>query len=211
MHLKTFIIFSNMANNDFSKIQQRNQSLLVSQIAKQVNYYGSVFCSRTRVYINKLSQKKNSIYWIDTNLKLTALTIVDPNYDFEVNGINLKTISHIIATVPGQIDRVVKHILEDYKDQSLMLLCKPFIAESLKLYKDFNLIPILPSQLLQFWPELANIKTDYFNVKNEPFYSGLERKNQNVYLKLTQSDQETLKKNNVKVSKLTYVEKISKS
>jgi hypothetical protein len=198
-----------MANNDFSKIQQRNHSLIVSQIAKQINYYGSVFCSRTRVYINKLSQSKNSIYWIDNNLKLTALAIVDPNYKFSVNNVTLQTIGHIIATVPGQIDRVIKHIFEDYKEESFMLLCKPFVAESLKLYQDFNLLPILPSQLLQFWPDLANIKTDYFNVKNEVFYSGLERKNHNIYLKLTQKDKEILKKNKVKIDKLKYTENVT--
>ncbi len=160
---------------------------------KLINYYSSIFATRERVHLKKISQHDGSIYWLeDDTKKLAASAILDPNYSFSIGPINLKTLGHTISKRPGQMDRLLNHVFEDHKENSIMFLCKPFVAESISS-EEFKLTELTPVELGEIWPELANIKTDYFNVKNEPLAQGMNRKQHNAYFKFSQKDIDALK------------------
>lgn len=182
-----------MAFKSFKKLSSRNQSTLISQLHKLINYYSSIFATRERVHLKKISQHDGAIYWLeDDTKKLAASAILDPNYSFSIGPINLKTLGHTISKRPGQMDRLLNHVFEDHKNHSIMFLCKPFVAESINS-EEFRLTEINPVELSQLWPELAKFKTDYFNVKNEPLAEGMSRKQHNAYFKFAPQDLEIIK------------------
>jgi hypothetical protein len=184
-----------MANSDFSILSDRNQSSLVTAMYKEVSSFTNTFCLRTRVYIRNISKIPGSIYWLqDSSNNLAAFAFMDPNYVFKLDNIQLQVLGHTIAKKNGYMHRLLTSILEQKKNQDLLLICKDFV------YKSFNLeegqfIALTPLELKEKWSALAEYKTDYFGVKNETLYSGLNRKNQNVYLKLTPETRASLKIN----------------
>ncbi len=181
-----------MANSDFSTLSLRNKSSLVTAIHKEITYYSSTFCIRERVYINKLSKAKNNIFWLeDETKKLVAFAIMDPNYEFETDGIKIKTIGHTISKRPGYMERILRHIFNTHAGQTVAVLCKEFVANSLDL-ASFGAKNINPLELQERWPSLAKTSSDYFNV-NENFVSGLIRKQHNFYIKLSKEDESKLK------------------
>ncbi|MEI6728527.1 MAG: hypothetical protein WCK98_02685 [bacterium] len=185
-----------MAQKSFSKLSTRNQSTLVSQIYKLINYYSSVFPTRERIYIKKLSKDDGNIYWVeDTEKELIATAIVDPNHSFNVAGVNLLTFGHTISKRLGQMERILNHIFTDYDDKSVALLAKPFVAQSIG-FSDFGLVEFKPHELTDLWPEFAGMKTDYFNVHGESLVSALGRKEHSLFVKLTPKDLEKVINNN---------------
>lgn len=185
-----------MAYKKFSSLTSRNQSSLVTQIHKLINYYGGIFVPRERSYLKKLSNTSDSIYWLeDDERKLIAVSIIDPNYTFNVDGIELHTLGHTIAKRPGQMERIFNHIWSDYEEKSILLLCRQTLASVLEL-KELGLIPFKPTDLLIKWKNLATLNTDYFNMSDEDLYTGMERKQYGLYLKLTPQDQQKLQATN---------------
>jgi hypothetical protein len=173
-----------MAFKSFSKLSSRNQSSLVSQLHKLIAYYGEIFSPRERVYLKNLSKKDGSIYWLeDDEKKLVAAAIADHNYTFIVNDLEVKTLGHIVSKRPGQMDRILSHVFADNEDSIMILLSRPAVAASIQ-NELFNLIQLTPVDLITLWPELANIKTDYFNITKETLVEGMNRKNHHLYLRI---------------------------
>jgi len=190
-----------MANKSFSKLTSRNQSSLVSQLHKLINYYSGIFCSRERVYLKNLTKTDGSVYWIeDEAKKLMAVAIMDPNYKFNVLGFDLVTIGHTISNKSGQMERLLHHIFTDFEEKTLNLICKPFVADSMGV-KDYQMIGLNSLELLEYFPELANTKTDYFNV-TENLAVGLARKEHQIYFRFIQDDLKTIASRNPNLFKL---------
>lgn len=188
-----------MAQSKFSILSTRNQSSLVSQLHKLINYYGSIFPTRERTYLKKLSQQDGSIYWIeDDSKKLVAASIVDANYKIDLKGLELIPFGHTISKQLGTMERILKHVFNDYANQNLILFLKPLIAGSMELFK-YDLIELNVSDLIEKTPKLANAKTDYFNVTGETLHSALARKENRVYLKLSPEGKEFFRTNFTKL------------
>ena len=180
-----------MANSDFSKLSDRNQSKLVSDIYKEISSFTESFPLRKRVYIRDMSKMPNNIYWLqDSSSKLAAFAFLDSNYIFKIGNIQLHTFSHTIAKKPGYMNRLLSHIFEERKEQDLILICKDFVYNTFNITNDI-FIPLNPDQLEERWSELATLKTDFFGA-NEDFLSGVKRKKQMVYLKLTSNTKKQL-------------------
>jgi hypothetical protein len=182
-----------MANSDFSHLTSKNRSALISSIYKEVSYYSETFCYRERAYLNKLSKIPQSIYWLSEGIdRLTAFTIVDSNYRFNVKNTEIVSFGHTISKKQGVMERLLKHIMDTYKENSLVTFCKKFVGDSLNLttlgFEELN-----PEELKNTLPELADHKTSYFGVKNENLYSALIRKQYFVYLKVNEKDKTDLK------------------
>jgi hypothetical protein len=174
-----------MANKTFSKLTTRNQGNLVSQIHKMIKNYVDFFAIRERVYIKQLSKKDGSIYWLsDQNNELIAMAMLEPDHTFELDGIEYKTLGHVIAKKMGIIDRVISHIWEDHKENNVIAFSRPSLSHALHT-EETILVDFNPLELLENWPEMAKKTTSYFNVRNESIYQALSRKGQNLYLKLS--------------------------
>ncbi len=184
-----------MAFKNRSKLTGRNKSSLRSQLSKLITYYGSIIIPRERVYLKNLGETDGNIYWVeDKAKKLIAVALVDSNYIFEASGFKLLSLGHTISMQPGQMGRLLDHIFTDHNENSLVMLCRHLIAESVN-FIDLGLYYLTPTELLEFWPELARFKTDYFNVKNEALFSGLSRKQYNLYFKFSAQDKKNLEAN----------------
>ncbi|MEM1311995.1 MAG: hypothetical protein AAGF07_00860 [Patescibacteria group bacterium] len=189
-----------MAFKSFSKLSSRNQSSLISQLHKLIVYYGEIFSPRERVYLKNLSKVDGAIYWLeDDEKKLAAAAIVDQNYFFEVNGLTVKTLGHTVSKRPGQMDRILSHIFTDNEDSVMILLSRPAIAASLQ-HNLFKLIQFSPIDLITNWSELANTKTDYFNITKETLAEGMSRKNHHLYLYIPEEALRSLEKSNTKLA-----------
>lgn len=190
-----------MANKSFSKLTARNQSFLVSQLHKLINYYSGIFCSRERVYLKNLTKIDGSIYWVEgENKVLIAMAVLDPNYIFKSDGIEFTTMGHTISNKPGQMERIFHHIFTDFTNKSLSLICKPFVADSIAV-KDYGMIGFNPVELTKYMPDIADIKTDYFNV-TETLAEGLARKEHQIYFRFAPEDLSLLKSNNLDLFKI---------
>lgn len=174
-----------MAHKTFSKLTVRNQGNLVSQIHKLIKNYVDFFAIRERVYIKQLSKIDGSIYWLsDQNNELIAMAMLEPDHEFELDGIKYKTLGHVIAKKTGIIDRVISHIWEDHKNYNVIAFSRPQLSHALHSEGE-SIIAFNPIELMEFWPEMAKKTTSYFNVRNESVYQALSRKGQNLYLKLS--------------------------
>jgi hypothetical protein len=183
-----------MAFKSFTKLSPRNQSSLISQLHKMLNYYSSIFSTRERIYLKRISQHDGSIYWLeDDTKKLAASAILDPNYVFSLGPIKLHSLGHTVSKRPGLMDRLLSHIFGDHAEKSIMFLCKPFVADSISA-DEFELKQITPTELMELCPDLASHKTDYFNVKNEPLAQAMDRKGHHIYFRFSIKDKELLKK-----------------
>lgn len=182
-----------MANKNFSKLSSRNQSALVSQLHKLICYYSSIFCTRERVYIKNLAKTDGNVYWLeDDNKNLMAVALLDPKYVFTALGIDFLTLGHTISNKSGQMERLLHHLFSDHDNRSLILLCKSFVAESLN-FKEYKLVQFNPVELETIFPELSEITTDYFNVKNERLNQGMARKEHLAYIKFSDEDLKLIK------------------
>jgi hypothetical protein len=178
-----------MANKTFQKLTTRNQGNLVSQIHKMIKNYVDFFAIRERVYIKQLSKLDGSIYWLsDQNNELIAMAMLEPDHQFELDNFQYKTLGHVIAKKIGIIDRVISHIWEDHKDDNVIAFSRPSLSHALHT-DDTILIDFNPLELLENWPEMAKKTTSYFNVRNESVYQALSRKGQNLYLKLSPTNE----------------------
>jgi len=185
-----------MAFNSFFKLNSRTQSGIITQLHKMIGYYGEVFSARERIYLKNLSKSEKAIYWLENeNKKLLASALVEPDYIFKLKDMNLITVGHTISTHTGQINRILAHIWNDYGNSSLALIIRPFIANAIDL-ACLNVKAFDFESLRRFWPELACIKTDYFNVKNEELADGLKRKCTSIYICLCEKDKEIISKTN---------------
>jgi len=181
-----------MANADFSKLSTRARSALVTAIHNEITYYSNTFCIRPRAYINRLTKKNDNIYWLDDESKnLAAFAILDSNHTYQVDGISLQTLGHTISKRQGYMQRILSHIFKAKKNQSIALLCKDFVARSLAVIGG-KTVEISPNDLSKIWPALAQTKTNYFNVEDEPLINGMIRKQHNLYLSLTEDDKQKL-------------------
>lgn len=181
-----------MAFNNFHRLPTRNQSSLVTQLHKLIHYYGEIFPSRERSYLKNLSLLEKSVYWLeDEEKKMVASAIVDPNHTISVNGIELTVLGYLISRRPGQIDRILAHVWADYEDKSIVLLSRPALAAAINT-EDLGLVSLTPAELLQTWPDLANTKTNYFNISNEVLVSAMDRKNYHLFLRFSSEDMSKL-------------------
>jgi hypothetical protein len=180
-----------MANKTFSKLTTRNQGNLVSQIHKLIKNYVDFFAIRERVYIKQLSKVDGSIYWLsDQNNELIAMAMLEPDHEFELDGIKYKTLGHVIAKKIGIIDRIISHIWEDHKGSNVIAFSRPSLSHALHT-EETTLIGFNPLELMENWPEMAKKTTNYFNVRNETVFQALSRKGQNLYLKLSPENIDT--------------------
>lgn len=185
-----------MAFKSFRTLTTRNQSSLVTQLHKLINYYGDTFCPRERNYIKNLSAVDGSIYWLeDDDKKMVAVAVVDPNYVFKAGDITVCSLGYTISRRQGQMDRILSHIWSDYESQTLALFSRKSLVGSLDL--DFlNLIELTPLEISTHWKELSMIKTDYFNLSSESLEAGTARKGYNLYVRFAPVDLEKLSKTN---------------
>jgi len=190
-----------MAFKNFAKLSARNQSSLISELHQLINYYGEIFCNRERVYLKNLSKNEGSIYWLeDENKKLVAAAIIDQNFRFKIDNLDIVTLGHTVSKRPGHMDRILNHVFTDYTSQSLALICRPLIAAGLQ-NNNFPLVSFTASELNTYWPGLANTVTDYFNTSKETLAQGLDRKQHNLYLKISPADLVIIQKNNSLLAK----------
>jgi hypothetical protein len=183
-----------MANKTFQKLTTRNQGNLVSQIHKMIKNYVDFFAIRERVYIKQLSKLDGSIYWLsDQNNELIAMAMLEPDHQFELDNFQYKTLGHVIAKKIGIIDRVISHIWEDHKEENVIAFSRPSLSHALHT-DETTLVDFNPLELLENWPEMAKKTTSYFNVRNESVYQALSRKGQNLYLKLSPTQEQDFAK-----------------
>ncbi len=191
-----------MAFNNFHRLPTRNQSSLVTQLHKLIHYYGEIFPARDRSYLKTLTSLEKSIYWLeDEEKKMVATAIVDPNHHIKLDDLDLVVLGYLISRRPGQIDRILAHVWSDYELKSILLLSRPALAAAINK-EDLGLVALSPLELEQFWPHLANIKTNFFNISNETLSKALDRKNYQVFLRITEEDKQTLAKTNPELVKL---------
>jgi hypothetical protein len=202
-----------MAFKSFKSLTTRNQSSLITQLHKLINYYGDTFCPRERNYLKNLSSTDGSIYWLeDDNRKMVAVALVDPNYIFEADGITVRTLGYTISRRQGQMDRILSHIWSDYEEDTIGLFSRKSLVGSLDL-EFLNLIELTPLELDSVWPQLAQIKSDYFNLSSESLVQGLSRKDYNLYVRFSPKDLASIEKKNKalfdlcvkKKAQMTYV------
>ncbi len=183
---------SSMAFKDFSKFSTRNQSSIISQLYSLIKYYGDFFCPRERVYLKELSKTEKNIYWLEgKDKKLVAAALLEPDHSFWLEGVELKPLGYTVSKAPGYMSRIFDHIFSDYEDQSIIFFCRRSLANSMEV-SNYGLIHLTLSQLNDWAPELAQAKTNYFNVKNDTLIKGLERKQDEVYLRLSPSHKDAL-------------------
>jgi hypothetical protein len=180
-----------MAFKNCAALSSRNRSALVTQLHKLINYYGAIFSPRDRNYINELTKYPDCIYWLEgKDQKLSAAAIIDPKYTIETS-IPIKLLGHMVSTSPGQMDRILYHVLSDFEEHTVAIMCSESMAECLDKEK-YDLHKITPFMLMKYWKELGESKTDYFNVASERLVDGMERKKNNLYIKFAQGDFEKL-------------------
>jgi hypothetical protein len=188
-----------MANKSISKLTPRNQGNIVSQIHKLIKTYVDFFVIRERVYIKNLAKIDGTIYWLaDPNNELIAMAILEPTHEFELDGVLYKTLGHIISKKIGIIDRVISHIWEDHKEINVIAFSRPNLSHAL-VNGGEKLVEFSTIDLMNIWPEMANRKTDYFNVKNETTLQAMMRKSQNLYIKFSPEAIEEIEKTNPKL------------
>jgi hypothetical protein len=181
-----------MAFKDFSKFSTRNQSSIISQLYSLIKYYGDFFCPRERVYLKELSKTEKNIYWLEgKDKKLVAAALLEPDHSFKLGGIDLLPLGYTVSKAPGYMSRIFDHIFSDYEEHSIIFFCRRSLANSMEV-TNYGLTHLTLSQLNDLAPELAQSKTNYFNVKNDILIKGLERKQDEIYLKLSQSHKQAL-------------------
>jgi hypothetical protein len=185
-----------MAYKSFRTLTPRNQSSLVTQLHKLINYYGEIFCPRERAYLKSLTQNDGSIYWLeDDSKKIIAVAIIDPNYSLQASEVELKLLGHTISKRPGQMDRIFHHIWSDYEDETIAVVCRKSLSTAFDV-EDLKLIELNPTEISQHWKELGEVETGYFNLTDEKLIDGLIRKDYCLYIKFSDKDLLTLKDNN---------------
>lgn len=182
-----------MAYKSFRTLTPRNQSSLVTQLHKLINYYGEIFCPRERSYIKSLTQHEDTIYWLEDDIKkIIAVAIVDPNYTVSTSYSDVAILGHTISKRPGQMDRILNHIWSDYEDKTLAIVCRKSLSSAFDS-EELQLIEFTPLELSQYWPELANHQTNYFNLTEEKFVNGLNRKDYCIYVNFSESSLNKIK------------------
>jgi hypothetical protein len=177
-----------MANKCFTKLSARSQSSVISQLHKLINYYSSIFCTRERVYLKSLANQDGNIYWLEDDAKkISAFVLLDPNYHFQTPEIEFLTIGHTISSKVGEMDKLLYHIFADHEDQSMFLLCKEFVGQSMRI-EEYGMMNFDPIEIQEVLPEIALGQTDYFNVKQETLFGGMVRKNHHGFIKISDSD-----------------------
>lgn len=186
-----------MAYKSFNHLTIRNQGNIVTQIHKLIKSYVDFFVMRERVYIKNLAKIDGSIYWISvTNNELLAMALLEPEHNFELEGVSFKTLGHIIARKPGVIDRVIRHIWEDNKNDNIIAFSKPRLAHAI-LDSNEKIVEFNALDLATRWPSMGNRITSYFNIRNEKTMQAMLRKDQHLYIKFTIDTIEKFKKTNL--------------
>jgi len=185
-----------MAYKSFRSLTPRNQSSLVTQLHKLINYYGEIFCPRERTYIKSLTQHDGSVYWLEDDVrKIIAVAIIDPNYSFKLNDFDVKVLGHTISKRPGQMDRILHHIWSDYEDDTIAIVCRKSLTSAFDV-SDLNLVELTSLEISENWTELADYRTNYFNLSDERVSDGLNRKDYCIFVKFTDKDLASLKDKN---------------
>jgi hypothetical protein len=191
-----------MALKNISKLSKRRQGELVGQIFKYIYLYNDFFVPRARVYLKEIAQLPDTIYWLEhpKTAEVTSIAIIDPKYQFELNGLNWIVLGHTISKLPNQIHNILDHIMGDYIDSNMVLLSRELFANAMQIQEKYNFVCLAPSQLQEFWPEFANFETDYFNLTSgETMISGCIRKGYNVYVKVNDAFLQTVKETQPKL------------
>lgn len=191
-----------MALKNISKLSKRRQGELIGQIYKYIYLYNDFFIPRTRVYLKEIAQLSDTIYWLEhpKTSEVTSLAIIDPKYNFSLEGLNWVVIGHTISKIPNQIHNILDHIMGDYSNSNIILLSRELFANAMQLNENYKFICMRPADLSEYWPALANMNTDYFNlVSGETMVSGCMRKGYNVYIRLNTNHTDELKISNSKL------------
>lgn len=177
-----------MAYKSFRSLTPRNQSNLITQLHKLINYYGEIFCPRERSYLKTLSQNDGSVYWLEDDLKrIIAVAIIDPNYTVSIDPFDIVILGHTISKRPGQMDRILHHIWSDYQDKTIAVVCRKTLSTAFDV-QEFQLVEMTNTEIAEYWPELAEYRTNYFNLTNEKMIDGLIRKDYTLFMKFTPQD-----------------------
>jgi hypothetical protein len=184
-----------MALKNIFKLAKRRQGELVGQVFKFISCYNDFFPLRARTYLKELATHTDTIYWLENSKtnEVTTLSVVDPKYTLEVDGITLISLGHTISKIQNQIHNILDHILGDYKNSSIVSFVRPTFGLAMGLKARYGFTSFTPLEVSQFWPSVANKITDYFNLASgETIISGCSRKGCDLYIKLTQADLDIL-------------------
>lgn len=192
-----------MALKNISKLSKRRQGELIGQIYKYIYLYNDFFIPRTRVYLKEIAQLSDTIYWLEhpKTAEVTSLAIIDPRYNFNLEGLDWVVIGHTISKIPNQIHNILDHIMGDYSNSNTILLSRELFANAMQLNENYKFVCMRPADLTEYWPALANMNTDYFNlVSGESMASGCSRKGYNVYVRVNDKHKGEIKNSNPKLS-----------
>ncbi|MBC7406211.1 MAG: hypothetical protein H7230_01930 [Candidatus Parcubacteria bacterium] len=192
-----------MALKNISKLSKRRQGELIGQIYKYIYLYNDFFIPRTRVYLKEIAQLSDTIYWLEhpKTSEVTSLAIIDPRYNFNLENLDWVVIGHTISKIPNQIHNILDHIMGDYSNSNIILLSRELFANAMQLNENYKFVCMRPADLIEHWPDLANMNTDYFNlVSGESMASGCSRKGYNVYVRVNDTHKAEIKVSNPKLS-----------
>jgi|GEM_PF-1644956 len=177
-----------MAYKNPTKLTSRRQGEIIGQVFRLISCYSDFFPSRSRVYLKDVAAANNNLYWLeqDKTGEVTAIAMVESKYQFQTNGITIQSVGHILSKINNQIHNILTHLTGDYKESNLAIFCRPSIAKALDIENNFGFFELNAVQLLQLWPDLAGVVTDYFNTE-ETLAAGLSRRGYNLYIKLTEN------------------------
>lgn len=181
-----------MAFKSVKNITLRNQGTLVSNIKNLISSKSILFPIRSRKYIKDILQSDGNVYWLVCDKSLSAIAFVEPKYRFEIDGLHVVTIGHLIANNSCQVDSILTHILGDNQEYLKIIFMRPTLAQALDLQVTYKFFELNPLQLKQYWPSLANLKTDYFN-STEFLAEALELRKMNIYLRIEKEDYSLVK------------------
>jgi hypothetical protein len=192
-----------MAFKNPFKLSKRKQGELIGQVFKLISLHSDFFTTRTRISLKQIAVELDAIYWLENPKQdITSLTIVDPKYDQDLDGLKWKIISHTISKIPNQIHNILEHIMGDYNDSNLILLSRDLLGSAMQLESSYGFVGIKPDELEIVWPSFASSITDYFNLPTkETFLTGCKRKGYTIFVKLADSELGNLATQNPKLYK----------
>lgn len=182
-----------MAYKNPYRLSGRRQGEIIGQVYKLIVCHSDFFVPRNRVYLKDVAKVENSIYWLENpkTSEITALTLVEPKYQMDLNDVKLVVIGHTLSKIRNQMHNILDHLFSDYLDQSMVFFLRESFGVALMLEQKYSFVRINSEELNHLWPEMALTETDYFNLPSGEYISqGLARKQYYVYLRLTEVDKQ---------------------
>ncbi|GAB4145134.1 MAG: hypothetical protein OHK0017_04400 [Patescibacteria group bacterium] len=155
---------------------------------------------RERAYINRISQRGDSIYWLEENKNvLVAAALVEHEFNIDVDGINLINVGCFVSAKPGTMERILDHIWQDIGQENIYTMCRPLLADSLGLVNHRRrLVKFTSDELMELYPALAEQKTSYFNTSKQSIYQSMKINQCCFYIQLKPESVELLRTTNPK-------------